>query len=56
LASGGYIIRISPTAMGMLVVPAWKRLNEDGQAGHEAPQRHSHRHGKKYPQRQKSDR
>ena len=26
LASGGYIIRISPMAIGMLVVPTWKRL------------------------------
>ncbi len=25
-ASGGYIIRIRPRAMGMFVVPAWKRL------------------------------
>ena len=24
LASGGYIIRIRPTAIGMLVVPTWK--------------------------------
>ena len=24
LASGGYIIRIRPMAMGMLVVPTWK--------------------------------
>ena len=26
LASGGYIIRIRPMAMGILVVPTWKRL------------------------------
>ena len=26
LAKGGYIIRIRPMAMGMLVVPTWKRL------------------------------
>ncbi len=26
LAKGGYIIRIRPMAIGMLVVPTWKRL------------------------------
>ena len=30
LASGGYIIRIRPMAMGMLVVPTWKRLMKSG--------------------------
>ena len=28
LASGGYIIRISPMAMGMLVVSTWKTVDE----------------------------
>ena len=26
LANGGYIIRMSPTAIGILVVPTWKEL------------------------------
>ena len=33
LASGGYIIRIRPMAMGMFVVPAWKRLMKDSTPG-----------------------
>ncbi len=37
LASGGYIIRISPTAIGMLVVPAWYRCKSAGTPGTKRP-------------------
>ena len=33
LASGGYIIRMRPMAMGMLVVPDWKLLMKPTTAG-----------------------
>ena len=33
LAKGGYIIRIRPMAMGMLVVPTWKRLTKPSTPG-----------------------
>jgi hypothetical protein len=33
LASGGYIIKINPRAMGRLVVPTWKRLMKDSTPG-----------------------
>jgi hypothetical protein len=32
-AKGGYIIRIRPTAIGMLVVPTWKRLMNSSTPG-----------------------
>ena len=34
LAKGGYIIRIRPTAMGMLVVPTWKELMKSRTPGY----------------------
>ncbi len=37
LASGGYIIRISPMAMGMEVVPTWKRLMKSAVRGQSSP-------------------
>ena len=37
LASGGYIIRIRPSAMGMFVVPTWKRLMNDSMPGRKCP-------------------
>ena len=52
LAKGGYIIRIRPTAMGMLVVPTWKRLMNCFHSGDEAAQAHSQRHGGKDPEGQ----
>ncbi len=33
LAKGGYIMTINPIAMGMLVVPTWKRLMKPATAG-----------------------
>ena len=37
LARGGYIIRISPTAMGMLVVPTENRFQKVAMPGHSQP-------------------
>src|SRR5512141_2083923 len=37
LAKGGYIIRIRPMAMGMLVVPTWNWLINDSTDGSSAP-------------------
>ena len=36
-ASGGYIIRIRPMAMGMLVVPTWKPLINASTPGMKRP-------------------
>ena len=37
LANGGYIIRIRPMAMGMLVVPTLKRSMNDATSGTKCP-------------------
>ena len=51
-ASGGYIIRIRPTAIGIDVVPTWNVVIEPHDARQEVAGAHADGHGQEDPQRQ----
>jgi hypothetical protein len=50
LANGGYIIRISPIAKGILVVPLEKELMKSPLEGKEVTNGNTYCHGKEYPE------
>ena len=52
LARGGYIIRIKPMAMGMLVVPTWKVVDDILDARIQPAASDADKHGQKNPERQ----
>ncbi len=50
LASGGYIMRIRPMAMGILVVPLWNWFQKSTTPGKHIAPADADEHGEEYPQ------